>query len=177
MIEDVVGFWKEAGTRGAWFEKDPDFDRGFRERFMALHMDAAARRLDVWMEAPEGALALLILLDQFPRNAFRGTAHMFATDALAKRFAQEALSRGYMESVEEGLRVFLCLPFSHSEDAADQELAVSLNERLGEPWLHHAVEHRDIIQRFGRFPHRNAVLGRESLPEEIAFLAGGGFSG
>lgn len=177
LIAGVLAFWKDAGTRGLWFGKDEDFDRCFRERFLELHIAAAARRLDGWMETPDGALALLILLDQFPRNAFRGTAHMFATDPLARRLAREAQSRGHMEHVDAGIRVFFCLPFSHSEDLVDQELAVALNERLGQPWLAHALEHRDIVRRFGRFPHRNALLGRDATTEEAEFLADGGFAG
>lgn len=176
-IEQVLAFWKQAGERGLWFEKDEAFDQDFRDRFLALHMASAARSHDEWMASPDGALALLILLDQFPRNAFRGTAHMYATDPLARHHARAAHAAGYFARVEEGLRVFLCLPFSHSEDMADQELAVALNERLGEPWLPHALQHRDIIRRFGRFPHRNPLLGRASTAEEQAYLAEGGFGG
>ncbi|MCW8060450.1 DUF924 family protein [Agrobacterium tumefaciens] len=177
LISEVVDFWKNAGAEGRWFDKDKSFDRGFRERFLDLHMDIAGRRHDGWMEVPEGALALLILSDQFPRNAFRGTGHMYATDPLARRYARLAQMAGHMEHVEPDLRLFFCLPFSHSEDVADQDISVELNARLGEPWLSHAVGHRDIIRCFGRFPHRNAMLGRVSTPEEGTFLRNGGFGG
>lgn len=176
-IEAVVRFWEEAGRRDQWFAKDVDFDRKFRARFLDLHMEVAARRHDGWIESTEGALALLILTDQFPRNAFRGTGHMYATDPLARRYARQALAAGHMEAVTLELQLFFCLPFAHSEDAQDQEISVELNQRFGEPLLGHALGHRDIIRRFGRFPHRNPMLGRETTDEETAFLRGGGFSG
>ena len=175
-VAAVIEFWSQAGVE-RWFGKDAAFDRRFKERFLDFHMAAAARSHDAWLGAPDGALALLILVDQFPRNAFRGTAHMYATDPLARHFARRAQALGYMDRIDPALRVFLCLPFSHSEDPADQELAVTLNQRIGEPFLAHALGHRDIIQRFGRFPHRNALLGRESTPDEMRFLAEGGFQG
>lgn len=177
LISDVVSFWRQAGAQGRWFDKDYRFDRRFREDFLCLHMDAAARRHDHWMAAAEGALALLIMTDQFPRNAFRGTGHMYATDPLARHYARRARDAGHMEQVEPALRLFFCLPFAHSEDVVDQDVSVSLNARLGEPWLSHAQGHRDIIRRFGRFPHRNPMLGRETTPEEAAFLREGGFRG
>lgn len=176
-ISAVTDFWLEAGRRDRWFDKDAGFDRDFRERFLDFHMEAAARRCDAWMATANGALALLILTDQFPRNAFRGTAHMFATDPLARHYARLALDARHMARVEPELRLFFCLPFAHSEDMADQDLSVGLNTRLGQPWLAHAEGHRDIIRRFGRFPHRNAVLGRITTAEESAYLAGGGFQG
>lgn len=177
LIPDVVGFWKDAGQEGRWFDKDKDFDRRFRERFLNLHMAVAERRHDGWIETPEGALALLILTDQFPRNAFRGTGHMYATDPLARNYARQAQAVGHMERVEPELRLFFCLPFAHSEDVADQDVSVALNARLGEPWHSHAEGHRDIVRRFGRFPHRNPMLGRETTAEEASFLREGGFRG
>lgn len=177
QIVAVIDFWKEAGARGKWFAKDAGFDHEFGKRFLDLHMEVAERRHDQWMESPEGALSLLILTDQFPRNVFRGTAHMYATDPLARSYARLAQASGHMERVEADLRLFFCLPFAHSEDAADQDISVVLNTRLGEPWLSHAESHRDIIHRFGRFPHRNQMLGRETTLEEVAFLRNGGFQG
>ena len=174
---EVVAFWKDAGARGRWFDKDAGFDRRFRERFYDLHMATAARRHDGWMASSEGALALLILTDQFPRNAFRETGHMYATDPLARHYARQALDRGHMERVEPDLRLFFCLPFAHSENLSDQDLSVRLNARLGPTWLSHAEGHRDIVRRFGRFPHRNPMLGRATTPEEAEFLKGGGFQG
>lgn len=173
--DDVVAcLWISSGH---WFEKDAAFDRNFRGRFLALHMAVAARQHDDCTETPHGALALLILTDQFPRNAFRGTAHMFATDPLARHFARQALEAGHMVRVEAQLRLFFCLPFAHSEAMTDQDLSVRLNTGLGQPWLEHAEGHRDIIRRFGRFPHRNGMLGRATTAEENAYLKGGGFQG
>ncbi|WP_332304768.1 DUF924 family protein [Rhizobium sp. GR12] len=173
--DDVVAFWRASSDR--WFEKDAAFDVAFRDRFLDLHMAVATRRHDGWIETPSRALALLILTDQFPRNAFRGTAHMFATDALACHYARLSLEAGHLARVESDLRLFFCLPFAHSEEMADQEMSVRLNTGLGQPWLEHASGHRDIIRRFGRFPHRNSMLGRTTTPEEAAYLKGGGFQG
>ncbi|MBP0620986.1 DUF924 family protein [Cupriavidus consociatus] len=173
--EAVVDFWRR--SRAHWFSKRPDFDRHFRERFLKLHLAAARRECDHWTHLPVGALALLILLDQFPRNAFRGTAHMYATDALARHFARVALERDQMDRVEVPLRLFFCLPFAHSEDLADQDVSVLLNARLGRTARSHAVRHRDIVRRFGRFPHRNPLLLRQTTPAEQEFLDGGGFAG
>ncbi|SJZ71958.1 DUF924 family protein [Consotaella salsifontis] len=171
----IVTFWR--GASDNWFVKDDAFDADFRSRFSGAHWDAAARRLDDWMATAEGALALVVLLDQFPRNAFRGTAHMFATDPLARHFAAEALDAGYEKQVEGELALFFCLPFMHSEDIADQRRCVDLVARIAPQQRRFADEHLDIIARFGRFPHRNAVLGRETTAEEAAFLSAGGFAG
>jgi uncharacterized protein (DUF924 family) len=172
----VVGFWKEAGPT-MWFAKDPAFDRRFRERFAGAHEAAAKGELVGWERTSEGALALLLLLDQYPRNAFRDTPRMYATDAMARRVATAALDARLDLGVEPALRLFVYLPFGHSEDLADQERGVDLVRKLGEPHLTHAVHHRDIIRRFGRFPHRNAILGREMRPEEQRYLDEGGFRG
>lgn len=171
----IVTFWAASSTH--WFDKDASFDQLFRERFLGLHMDVAARKYDGWMASPYGALALLILTDQYPRNAFRGNGHMYATDPLARLYARQALEAGHMDDVEPEMRLFFCLPFAHSEAMADQDISVRLNGQLGQPWLDHAEGHRDIIRRFGRFPHRNPMLGRAMTPGEQAFLNGGGFTG
>jgi uncharacterized protein (DUF924 family) len=173
---DVIRFWSEAGP-DAWFTKDAAFDGRFRAAFLDDHFAAARRDLDGWMETADGMLALMILLDQFPRNCFRGTGHMYATDPLALSLARIADARGDDGRINPALRVFLYLPYSHSEELADQERAVALNHRIGAPYLDHAVGHRDVVARFGRFPHRNALLGRETTAEERAFLADGGFAG
>lgn len=173
--DNVVAFWRASSDR--WFEKDAVFDAAFRDRFLDLHMAVAARRHDDWIETADGTLALLILTDQFPRNAFRGAAHMYATDSLARLYARQALDAGHMEKIERNLRLFFWLPFAHSEEMADQELSVLLNARLGQPWLEHAQGHREIIRRFGRFPHRNPMLGRTTTREEDAYLKGSGFQG
>jgi uncharacterized protein (DUF924 family) len=172
----VVRFWRDAGS-ARWFAKDAAFDGQFREGFHDLHFAAAARRCDAWAAAAEGALALLLLLDQYPRNSFRGTAHMYATDPLARMFARAALDAGLDRQVDKELRLFFFLPLSHSEHLPDQQRALVLNQALGESFSSHAQGHLDIVARFGRFPHRNAVLGRASTAEEEAFLQAGGFSG
>jgi uncharacterized protein (DUF924 family) len=174
--QEIVTFWTEAGYE-RWFGKDEAFDRQFAERFGQAHDAAAAGELDHWNETPEGALALQILLDQYPRNAFRGTARMFATDAKAKTLADAALAAGHDAALAPDLRTFLYLAFEHSEDMADQERAVALFEPLGGDVLDYARLHRDVIARFGRFPHRNALLGRETSDEEVDHLRSGGFAG
>ncbi|RZJ01182.1 MAG: DUF924 family protein [Brevundimonas sp.] len=173
---DVVGFWKEAGPK-MWFAKDDAFDDLFRQRFAHGHMMAARRELDHWAETPEGSLALLILLDQFPRNAFRGTAHQFATDPLARHFAVQAADAGQDRLMGAELQSFFYLPFEHSEDIRDQDRAVALYDAGPGDEGGWAAKHRDVIRRFGRFPHRNRALGRETTPDEQAFLDGGGFGG
>jgi uncharacterized protein (DUF924 family) len=172
----LVDFWRDAG-RDRWFRKDPAFDRFFRERFLVLHEAGAAGELAPWSATAHGALALALLLDQFPRNAFRGTPRMYATDTLARGIATAAISAGHDRAVEAALQLFFYLPFGHSEALADQELAVRLTTRLGEPTLGRAEGHRDIIRRFSRFPHRNAILGRATTEAEQAFLDAGGFAG
>jgi uncharacterized protein (DUF924 family) len=173
---DVVDFWRTAGPQ-RWFKKDAAFDGRFRDRFLGLHEQAAAGQLDGWASSAEGALALLILLDQFPRNAFRDTARMYATDALAGRIARAALDRGLDLEVPEDLRNFMYLPLMHSEDPLDQARCVAKTAALGEDAQRYPLHHQDIIRRLGRFPHRNALLGRPSTPQEEEFLAQGGFSG
>ena len=173
---DVLKFWRAAGP-ALWFAKDAEFDARFRERFLTDHEAAARGELEHWMATPEGALALVILLDQFPRNAFRGTTRMYDTDALARRAAGIAFAAGYDQRIPRELRQFFVLPFAHSEDLADQERSVALARRIGPATLAHAEHHRDIVRRFGRFPHRNAILGRESTPEERRYLEDGGYQG
>jgi uncharacterized protein (DUF924 family) len=173
---DVTGFWRDAGE-SAWFDKDPLFDAAFETRFLAAHERAARGEFDGWAATPDGALALLILLDQFPRNCFRGQARMFATDAKAVAIAEAAIAAGHDRAIEPDLRLFVYLPFEHAEDLALQDRCVELFRPLRADYLRFAILHRDIIARFGRFPHRNAVLKRASTAEEEAFLAEGGFAG
>ena len=178
---DIVTFWREAGPK-RWFEKSPAFDDAIRLKFEATHHAAARGAYDAWIATSDGALALLILLDQFPRNLYRDSPHAFATDPLARKVAREALDRGFDKETEPELRGFMYLPFVHSENVADQDLSLVLHEAMAgdvsdtEPtkW---AIVHRDIIVRFGRFPHRNRALGRTTTPEEQAFLDEGGFAG
>lgn len=173
---EVVRFWRDAGP-SRWFRGDATFDAEFRRGFLPAHEAAAAGRLAPWTRSAEGALALLLLLDQFPRNAFRGTPRAYATDALARETADAAIRSGFDREVDAQLRQFFYLPFMHSEDPRDLERCVELNGELGGESLRWARHHRDVVARFGRFPHRNAALGRTSSPEEERFLAEGGFSG
>lgn len=174
--QDVVGFWRDAGPR-RWFAKDDAFDAEFKSRFEAAHHGAASGALDHWAADAEGALALLVLLDQFPRNAWRDSGRMFATDGKALAVASAAVDAGLDRQVDPSLRPFFYLPFMHSESLADQERSVVLNAELDPNTRRFAVHHRDIIARFGRFPHRNKVLGRDTTPEERRFLDEGGFAG
>ena len=171
----IVGFWKEAGP-AKWYKKDPQFDFVVREYLRAAHFAAARRQLDDWVEKPEGALALMVVLDQYPRNSSRGSAHQFSTDPLARLFSRDAIARGRPATFETKLRQFLFMPLMHSEDLADQDALLPLVADMPET-LKFAHIHRDIIVWFGRFPHRNACLGRTTTPEEQAFLDGGGFGG
>jgi uncharacterized protein (DUF924 family) len=174
---EIVAFWREAGPK-RWFEKDAAFDDEIRRRFLAVHEAAAAGKLAHWEQSAEGALALLILLDQLPRNMFRGSARAFGTDPLARAITAGALVRGFDAQAPTEMRSFFYLPFEHSEDIADQERGIALYKAAGDAdGLKWAELHADIIRRFGRFPHRNAVLGRSTTPEEQAFLDGGGFAG
>lgn len=173
---EVVAFWQQAGP-SLWFAKDPGFDRRFRERFASLYAAAAAGELLDWAATAEGALGLIVLLDQYPRNSFRGTARMYATDAMARERADAAIRAGHDRRVPPELAMFIYLPFGHSESLADQERSVELSRRLGPPHLAHAEHHRDIVREFGRFPHRNAILGRLSSAAEQRYLASGGYQG
>jgi uncharacterized protein (DUF924 family) len=174
---DVVSFWHETGP-DRWFKKDAAFDKEIHERFFDTYEAAAAGKLSHWEQSAQGALALLILLDQFPRNMFRGNARAFATDPIARAVAAGAIVRGFDSQVPKELRSFFYLPFEHSEDLADQDRCIALNKAAGDlENLKWAEIHADIIRRFGRFPHRNAALGRATTPEEQAFLDDGGFAG
>jgi uncharacterized protein (DUF924 family) len=172
----VVAFWREAGV-AKWFNGGPEFDAQCRERFLDAHFAAARRELARWAGDAEGALALVLLLDQIPRNAFRGSAHAFATDGLAREVARNAIEAGFDQRVDPALRLFFYMPFEHSEDMADQDRSLQLFVAMNDAgYLDYARRHREVISRFGRFPHRNAALGRASTPEELAWLdAGGGF--
>jgi uncharacterized protein (DUF924 family) len=173
---EVIAFWREAG-RELWFAGTPAFDELFRERFLELYEEAADGELDGWTVTPAGSLALLILLDQFPRNAFRGTPKMYATDAHAHRIATLMTAWGQDMLIHRDIRMFCYMPFGHSERLADHERGHELIAHLGEPWTVRARRYTETIKRFGRFPHRNAILGRETTSDEEAFLRAGGFSG
>jgi len=174
---EVLAFWRAAGP-DKWFEKDEAFDTAIRERFLDAYMAAAAGRLAAWEDDAESALALVIVLDQFPRNMFRGDARTYAADPLARATARRAIANGFDRRYPPPERVFFYLPFTHSENLADQELCVALNRAAAdEDGVKWAEVHADVIRRFGRFPHRNRVLGRVTTPEEQAFLDAGGFAG
>jgi uncharacterized protein (DUF924 family) len=180
LASEVLGFWFGEGVEYGvahkrWFEKSPPFDAEVRRRFLPLHAELAGN--EQWLELPHECLARIIVLDQFPRNMFRGTPRAFATDALALAAARHALAAGYDRDWLRVEKIFAYLPFEHSEALADQRRACELMRPLGEEQYDYALRHKAIIERFGRFPHRNAILGRASTPEEIEFLKqpGSGF--
>jgi len=174
---EIVSFWRQAGPE-KWFEQDEAFDQSIRLRFLPICEAAVREGLSVWEETAEGALALVLLLDQFPRNMFRGNARAFSTDAQARAVADRALAHGFDHATDLATRPFFYLPFMHSEALIDQDRSTRLYEMLGDAeQLRYAREHRDVIQRFGRFPHRNRALGRATTPAEQTFLQGGGFAG
>ena len=173
---EIVRFWRDAGPK-FWFVKDETFDgrcRGFENE----HHAAARGELGAWEMDAEGALALLILLDQIPRNIFRNSPHAFATDGLAQAIALRALDKQFDAAIDTDLRFFFYMPLEHAEDLALQDRCMTLFTNLGDAnYLKFAALHHDIIEKFGRFPHRNGILGRKSSAEELAFLAEGGFAG
>jgi uncharacterized protein (DUF924 family) len=175
---DILDFWFKECEPAQWWKKDPAFDETIRARFLNDVIAAREGRYDEWMNSAQGSLALLILLDQFPRNLFRGKADAFASDARAREVARHAVAKGFDLEAPQTARVFFYLPFEHSEDMDDQDLSVKyFGERLDhdtgpESNYTYALQHRDVIKRFGRFPGRNAALGRQSTPEEDEFLKG-----
>jgi uncharacterized protein (DUF924 family) len=177
-IRDIIDFWflplehaDHGKPREIWWRSTPEFDADIVGRFGAAIDRAVAGGLDAWKASPEGALALILLCDQFPRNCFRRTAGAFCGDAKALEVARLALARFYPVAFVPNLRLFLYMPFGHSEALADQHLACALLDTIGgEENLESAAEHRDVVARFGRFPHRNEVLGRVSTPEELDYL-------
>src|SRR5262245_18599015 len=174
---DVVAFWRDAGP-DRWFKRDEAFDQDIRRRFLATYEAGARGELETWTETSESALALVIVLEQFPRNMFRAERRAFAADPFARAAAARALARGDDQRVDPSMRSFFFLPFMHSEKLADQERCVELYRAVNDTdGLKYALDHADIIRRFGRFPHRNRVLGRVTTAEEQAFLDSGGFSG
>jgi uncharacterized protein (DUF924 family) len=175
-LPHIVHFWHTAGP-SKWFARDDAFDAELRARFLDDHFAAARREREALLDDPEGALALILLLDQVPRNVFRDSAHAYATDPLAREYATRAIDAGFDLLVDPALRIFMYLPFEHSETLADQDRAVALCEALGDAnYLKYAQAHRDVIRRFGRFPHRNRALARVNMAEEQTWLdAGGGF--
>ena len=180
IAQEVLDFWfgvpgspEHGSRREIWFRgRTPEFDQEIRDRFMDAHERAADGELDELMATAQGCLALFILLDQFPRNMFRGSPRAFATDAKALAIAKHAVAQGFDDEATEIERTFFYLPYEHSEELEDQETVVRLADKIdGEEFTKFAIEHRDLIARYGRFPHRNAILGRANTPEEEAYLA------
>lgn len=173
----ILAFWREAG-RDRWYKRDDAFDASIKLRFLSLWQKAAAGELASWEETDHGALALVIVLDQFPRNMFRGTRQAFSSDVLARDVARRAIERGVDKRIDPSLLEFLYMPFMHSEHLPDQLHCVALFQNTDNVEnLKYAREHADIIRRFGRFPHRNRLLGRDTTEDEQAFLDAGGFAG
>ena len=191
LAQSIVDFWfvpargeavtgeptkpRDRVTRDVWFRKDDAFDAVIRDRFGVALAAGIAGAFGHWCDEPLGCLARVVLLDQFTRNAFRGTPRAFAGDAGALATSELAIARGFDRLLAPEERWFLYLPFEHSESLAEQERGVALFETLAQNGLDSplawAIRHRDVISRFGRFPHRNDILGRPSTPDEIAFLA------
>jgi len=175
--QDILSFWRDAGEE-RWYRKDAAFDEAIRDRFLTAWEKAAAGELSSWEASDNGALALVIVLDQFPRNMFRGDARAYSSDAKAREVASRAIGRGADARVDKDLLDFLYMPLMHSEELSDQLRCVELFRQSDDPGsLKYAEGHANIIRRFGRFPHRNGILGRTTTPEEQAFLEQGGFSG
>jgi uncharacterized protein (DUF924 family) len=176
-VREILEFWfgDDLKPRKIWFVRNLDFDEAIRSRFLSLHTQAATGKLDAWITTPESCLALVLLLDQFSRNMFRGQLQAFATDPKARQVAQMAIDQQFDQSLPPVQRQFFYYPLEHTEDLECQYQAVKLfeqfkdNAELDDSYVY-ALKHRDIIERFGRFPHRNSILGRASTPEEIEFL-------
>jgi uncharacterized protein (DUF924 family) len=175
--DDILAFWREAGHE-PWYTKNATFDADVRRQFFGLWQRAAAGELSSWETSDDGALALVIILDQFPRNMFRDDAMTYSTDPQALETASRAIARGAEARIDPILLEFLYMPFMHSEQLSDQLRCVELFRKVGDvDNIGYAQDHADIIRQFGRFPHRNRILGRTTTPEEQAFLDSGGFSG
>ncbi len=173
-IQDLLTFWFAEDTKARWYHATPEFDELCRQRFADQVEQAGRGELAAWQATSDGALALCLLLDQIPRNIFRGSARAFATDPMALDVASRAIDQGFDQQLPLERRLFLYLPFMHSERLVDQERSLALYRQVGdEASLAFAKDHADIVRRFGRFPHRNAILGRQSTEEELAFLATG----
>lgn len=170
--QDILDFWFSPRLQPHWFNSTRELDREIAARFETTWQTAARGGLDDWRASPDGALALIIVLDQFPLNMYRRQALGYSTEAQGRACAEEVIARGWDQSMNDGQRLFIYLPFMHSETLADQDRSVALFERTAlEEALKHAHQHRELIRRFGRFPHRNAALGRSSTPDELAYLA------
>ncbi len=175
--EDIIKFWSDAGGE-KWYEKNDAFDAEIAEKFGVAHEAAKVGQYDHWQGTAQGALGLLILLDQMARNLFRNSPQAFGADEKALGIAHNAIDHKLDEEIKGTMRQWFYIPLMHSEDMGDQDLCCALTKRAGlDKTYEFAVIHADIIERFGRFPHRNEILGRVSSPQELEFLAKGGFSG
>jgi uncharacterized protein (DUF924 family) len=169
--QTILDFWFDENTQPLWFAKSDEFDQNIEKNFKAIHQQASQSELWHWRNSAKGRLAEIIVLDQFSRNLYRDSAQAFAQDALALALAQEAIRLGLDQQLEPDYRKFLYMPFMHSESKIIHEEALKLFEALGNPVnLEFEIKHKVIIDRFGRYPHRNAILGRDSTAEEIEFL-------
>jgi len=170
--EQIVEFWMDEKQQALWFQSTPEFDQLLREKFLGLVEDAEAGRLEHWRESPRSLLALILLLDQFPLNIFRGQARGYQDGEIALRYSKYAIEHDYLGSYNLSEILFVILPLMHSENLDDQDLCVASLQQYGSPeHVKYALHHRDIVQQFGRFPHRNEALGRVSSAEELAYLA------
>lgn len=168
---DIIDFWFGEIPQEAWFRRDPELDQRIRDRFLDIYRSASAGELFAWRQLAIGRLAEIIVLDQFPRNIFRDTPEAFASDNMALVLSQEAVALGVLDQLEPERQAFLIMPYMHSESALIHQQAMMLFSRPGLEFnLDFEVKHKAIIDRFGRYPHRNAILGRQSTPEETAFL-------
>ena len=169
--DDIIDFWYAEANRERWFKSTPEFDRELRQRFLETWELAGRGEMDHWRRSAAGCLALVIVLDQFPLNMFRGRAESFATEERSREIARYALDHGFDQDLDADGKAFLYMPFMHSENLADQDLSLRLYDQPGlESNLRFARHHRDIVARFGRFPHRNAALGRDSSAAELEYL-------
>ena len=169
--QDIVDFWFAKTNKKYWFNSTPEFDRHLNEKFLGVYESAVSGELDHWKNNPVGSLALVILFDQIPLNIFRGKKKSFATESRSREVAKHAIEQGHAEQLSNAQQAFLYMPFMHSENMADQDYAVALYDKTGlKNNLKFALHHRDIIKRFGRFPHRNAILERKSSSQEIEYL-------
>jgi uncharacterized protein (DUF924 family) len=175
----IVAFWFDETVKPLWYNSTPEFDQQMRDRFMSLYNNAAEGKLSEWESSAVGALALVIILDQFPLNMFRGEKTSFATEAMSREVAQRAMDKRLDEPLTDEQKMFMFLPFMHSESLKDQDHSISLFRNAGlDDKLQYAEHHRNIVKRFGRFPHRNEILQRKSTTEEINWLASDdGFKG
>lgn len=173
-VDEMLSFWFSDRVRPLWFGSTPEFDAELCAQYLDTYRAALNGELSHWAETPEGALALVICLDQLPLNMFRGQKAGFEGEAPSRRVAEAAIEQGFDQALNDGQKAFLYMPYMHSEDLADQDRVLALFSAAGlEDNLHWAKHHREIVSRFGRFPHRSAILGRESTVEELAYLQSG----